>query len=80
MHEQESRDTHKSSTVFTESGLQVRHLLEAVDESWSHLTLQQGVSPKEICYHLILTNQPVSDRHTENRKKHVSDLIIHFLK
>lgn len=55
-------DTHKSSTMFTEGGLQVGHLLEAVDESRSHLTLEEGVSPEEIRNHLILTDQSVSGR------------------
>lgn len=56
------KGTHKSSAVFTESGLQVCHLLEVMDETWSHLTLEQWVSPQEIRYHLILTDQSISER------------------
>lgn len=53
--------------MFTEGGLQVCHLLEVVDESWSHLTLEQWVSPKEICYHFIFTDQSISERKTERK-------------
>lgn len=56
------RGTYESCAVFTEGGLQVRHLLKVVDESWSHLTLQQRVGTEEICYHLILADQSVSER------------------
>lgn len=48
--------------MFTEGGLQICHLLEVVDETRTHLTLEQGVSPKEIRYHLIFTDQPISER------------------
>lgn len=54
--------------MFTEGGLQVCHLLEVVDETWTHLTLQ-WVSPKEIRYHLILTDQSISEREVEREKK-----------
>lgn len=52
--------TYKSGTVFTEGGLQVRHLLKVVNEAWTQFTLQQRVGPQEVGHHLILADQPVS--------------------
>lgn len=47
--------------MFTKGGLQVSHLLEIVDESWSHFTLY-WVSTKKIGHHFILADQSVSKR------------------
>lgn len=51
--------------MFTEGRLQIVHLLKVVNESWSHLTLEQRVGPEEIRDHLILADQSVSEEDKE---------------
>lgn len=55
--------------MFTEGGLQVRHLLEVVDETWTHFTLEQWVGPQEVCDHLSLADQSISERKRRGEKE-----------